>query len=42
MVRAYREVTATAGAKGVDLRTGALIRAIERVAEAIMILGIHP
>jgi len=42
MVRAYREVGATAREKGVDLRTGALIRAVERVAEAIMILGIYP
>src|SRR3990172_6240571 len=42
MVRAYREVGAAARDKGVDLRTGALIRAIERVAEAIMILGIYP
>jgi glutamate dehydrogenase (NAD(P)+) len=42
MVRAYREVGATARDKGVDLRTAALIRAIERVAEAIMILGIYP
>ncbi len=42
MVRAYREVGATARDKGVDWRTAALIRAIERVAEAIMILGIYP
>ncbi|MBI4591523.1 MAG: Glu/Leu/Phe/Val dehydrogenase [Candidatus Rokubacteria bacterium] len=42
MVRAFREVGATARDKGVDLRTAALIRAIERVAEAIMILGIYP
>ena len=42
MVRAYREVTATGRDKGVDLRTAALIRAVERVAEAIMILGIYP
>ena len=42
MVRAYREVAATAAERGVDLRTGALIRAIERVTEAIMILGIYP
>jgi glutamate dehydrogenase (NAD(P)+) len=42
MVRAYREVGATARDKGVDLRTAALIRAIDRVAEAIMILGIYP
>ncbi|MEK6665623.1 MAG: Glu/Leu/Phe/Val dehydrogenase [candidate division NC10 bacterium] len=42
MVRAFREVGATARDKGVELRTAALIRAIERVAEAIMILGIYP
>ena len=42
LVRAYREVVATGREKGVDLRTAALIRAIERVAEAIMILGIYP
>ncbi len=42
MVRAFREVGARSRDKGVDLRTAALIRAIERVAEAIMILGIYP
>jgi glutamate dehydrogenase (NAD(P)+) len=42
MVRAFGEVGATARDRGVDLRTAALIRAIERVAEAIMILGIYP
>jgi glutamate dehydrogenase (NAD(P)+) len=42
MVRAFREVGATSRDKGVDWRTAALIRAIERVAEAIMILGIYP
>ncbi len=42
MVRAYREVVATGREKAVDLRTAALIRAIDRVAEAIMILGIYP
>ncbi|MBI3031231.1 MAG: Glu/Leu/Phe/Val dehydrogenase [Candidatus Rokubacteria bacterium] len=42
MVRAFLEVGATARDKGVDLRTAALVRAIERVAEAIMILGIYP
>ncbi len=41
-VRAYREVVATGREKAVDLRTAALIRAIGRVAEAIMILGIYP
>ncbi len=42
MVRAFREVGATVRDKGVDWRTAALIRAVERVAEAIMILGIYP
>jgi glutamate dehydrogenase (NAD(P)+) len=42
MVRACGEVSATARAKGINLRTAALIRAIERVAEAQMILGIFP
>jgi len=42
MVRAFREVVATAEDRGVDFRTAALIHAIERVAEAIMILGIYP
>jgi len=42
MVRAYQEVVATAAERGVDLRTAALIRAIGRVAEAVMILGIFP
>jgi glutamate dehydrogenase (NAD(P)+) len=42
MVRAFGEVGATARDRGVDWRTAALIRAIERVAEAIMILGIYP
>ena len=42
MVRAYQDVVTTGRDKGVDLRTAALIRAIERVAEAIMILGIYP
>jgi glutamate dehydrogenase (NAD(P)+) len=42
MVQAYREVTATAREHEVNLRTAALIRAIQRVAEAVMILGIFP
>ncbi len=42
MVRALDEVTATARDRGTDLRTAALIRAIERVAEAIALLGIYP
>lgn len=42
MVRAFQEVSATAREQDVDLRTAALIRAVGRVAEAIMILGIYP
>jgi len=42
MVRAFQEVSATARERDVDLRTAALIRAVARVAEAIMILGIYP
>jgi glutamate dehydrogenase (NAD(P)+) len=42
MVRAFQEVTATAHDRGTDLRPAALIRAIERVAEAITLLGIYP
>ncbi len=42
MVRAYQEVFAAARDRNVAPRTAALIRGIERVAEAIMILGIYP
>jgi len=35
-------VAATAGEHSTNLRTAALIRAIQRVAEAVMILGIFP
>ncbi len=42
MMRALQEVFATAREQKVDLRTAALIRAVARVAEAIMILGIYP
>ncbi len=42
MMRALQEVFATAQERKVDLRTAALIRAVARVAEAIMILGIYP
>jgi glutamate dehydrogenase (NAD(P)+) len=42
MVRAFQEVSGTATNKQVDLRLAALIRAIERVAEAITVLGIFP
>ena len=39
--RAFREIIA-GEERGRDLRTAALVRAIERVAEAIMVLGIYP
>jgi len=42
MQRAYREVHETAEARGVDLRTGALILGIRRVAEAKRRRGIFP
>jgi hypothetical protein len=42
MVHAFAEVGATAEDRGTDLRTAALIRAIERVTEAITLLGIDP
>ena len=42
MIRAFREVAAAAEDRGTDLRTAALLRAIELVADAIMILGIYP
>jgi glutamate dehydrogenase (NAD(P)+) len=42
MVRAFEEVSATARDRRTDLRTAALMRAIERVAEAITLLGIYP
>ncbi|MBI4012401.1 MAG: hypothetical protein HY359_08850 [Candidatus Rokubacteria bacterium] len=42
LVQAYREVAATAGEHGTNLRMAVLIRAIQRVAEAVMILGIFP
>ena len=42
MIRAFREVAAAADDRGTDLRTAALLRAIELVADAIMILGIYP
>jgi hypothetical protein len=41
MVRAFGEIIA-GEERGRDLRTAALVRAIERVAEAIMVLGIYP
>lgn len=42
LVRAFDEVVATSDAHRIDLRTGALVRAIGRVGEAVSILGIYP
>ena len=42
MVRSFAQVWNTAQDKHVTMRTGALIRAIERVAEALMTRGIYP
>ncbi len=42
MVRSFREVLAVSQDKQVDLRTGALARAVGRVAEALVTRGIYP
>jgi glutamate dehydrogenase (NAD(P)+) len=42
MVRAYHDVLAMAREKGIDMRTAALVLAIQRNAEAIMLRGIYP
>ncbi len=42
MVRAYGQVAAVAEEKKVNLRTAALIRAVDRVAEALYLRGIYP
>ncbi len=42
MVRSYGQVHKTSQEKRTDMRTGALIRAIDRVAEALMTRGIYP
>jgi glutamate dehydrogenase (NAD(P)+) len=42
MRRAFQAVTAAAEQRGVDMRLAALILAVERVADAIMTLGIYP
>ncbi|HID87677.1 MAG TPA: Glu/Leu/Phe/Val dehydrogenase [Anaerolineae bacterium] len=42
MVRAFGQVLAVAEEKKVNMRTAAYIRAIQRVADAIMIRGIYP
>jgi glutamate dehydrogenase (NAD(P)+) len=42
MRRAFQAVSGAAEQRGVDLRLAALILAVERVADAIMTLGIYP
>ncbi len=42
LVRSFRRVVEVAKAHGVDLRTAALIRAIQRVSDALLTLGIYP
>ncbi len=42
MVRSFGQVLKTSQEKRTDMRTGALIRAIDRVAEALMTRGIYP
>ncbi len=42
LVRSVREVWRVSQERGVDLRTAALVRAIERVAEAVYTRGIYP
>jgi glutamate dehydrogenase (NAD(P)+) len=42
MVRSFGQVLRTAQDRKVTMRTAALIRAIERVADALMTRGIYP
>lgn len=42
MTKSFAEVWAVAREKGIDMRTAALVRAIDRVAEALLIRGIYP
>ncbi len=42
MTRSFRDVMAVSQEKKVDMRTGALVRAVGRVADALMIRGIYP
>ncbi len=42
LVRSFHRVVEVAKAHGVDLRTAALIRAIQRVSDALLTLGIYP
>ena len=42
MTAAFKEVKATAEQYGVDMRTGAYVLAVSRVAEATRVRGIFP
>jgi len=42
LVRSFREVWRVSQERGVDLRTAALVRAIERVSDALYTRGIYP
>jgi glutamate dehydrogenase (NAD(P)+) len=42
MVRSFREVLAVAQERKVEMRTAALVRAVGRVADALMTRGIYP
>ncbi len=42
MVNAFGDVLATAKERKIDFRTAALVRAVQRVAEAIEVRGIYP
>ncbi len=42
MTRSFREVLAVSQEKKVDLRTGALVRGVGRVADALLTRGIYP
>ncbi|HXX38137.1 MAG TPA: Glu/Leu/Phe/Val dehydrogenase [bacterium] len=42
VVRSFREVLATSQEKRMDMRTGALVRAVGRVSDALVIRGIYP
>jgi len=42
MTKSFAEVWAVAQERGIDMRTAALVRAIDRVAKAIYIRGIYP
>lgn len=42
MVRSFEAVEQIANSRGIDLRAAALVKAIDRVAQAVMIRGIYP